>query len=154
LEAFAGSDLGLVVDLGDERADGIHDEAAVGLRGSHDFGRRAMGGKHERGASGHVGQVVDKDHAEVAETVDDQPVVDDLVVAVHRWLEGPHQPGEGFDRHLDAGAKAAWCGEKNQVHSWRVDVRGAHLFEGIGPGAVCTVTDESRRWGGPPEGDR
>ena len=37
---------------------------------------------------GHVGDVVDEHHAEVAEAVDDELVVDDLVVAVDGRLEG------------------------------------------------------------------
>ena len=41
------------------------------------------------------------------EPLDDELVVDDLVVAVHGRLEGPHHPRQRLDRHLDAGAEAA-----------------------------------------------
>ena len=43
----------------------------------------------------------------------------DLVVAVHRRLEGPHHPGQGLDGHLDAGAEAAGSGEQHLVDAAR-----------------------------------
>ena len=49
------------------------------------------------------------------EALDDQLVVDDLVVAVHGRLEGPHHPRQRLDRHLDAGAEAAGLGEQHPV---------------------------------------
>ena len=49
------------------------------------------------------------------EPLDDHPVVDDLVVAVDGWLEGPDHPGECLDRHLDSGAEATGCGEEHLV---------------------------------------
>ena len=51
----------------------------------------------------------------VAEAVDHQLVVDDLVVAVHRRLEGPDHPGQRLDGHLDAGAEAPGRGEQHLV---------------------------------------
>ncbi len=60
--------------------------------------------------------VVDEDHALIAETIDDEPVVHDLVVAVHRRLESPHHPGERLDGHLDAGAESARLGEQHLLH--------------------------------------
>ena len=66
----------------------------------------------------------------LAEPVDDEPVVDDLVVAVHGRLEDAHHPREGLDRHLDPGAEAAGLGEQ-------------HLFDGhvtrlmVEPGSAC-----------------
>ena len=37
------------------------------------------------------------------------------MVAVHRRLERPHHPGQGLDRHLDAGAEATGGGEQHVV---------------------------------------
>ena len=63
--------------------------------------------------AGTVVDVVDEDHALLAEPVDDEPVVHDLVVAVHGRLEDPHHPRERLDRHLDAGAEPARFGEQD-----------------------------------------
>ena len=49
------------------------------------------------------------------EALDDELVVDDLVVAVHGRLEGPHHPGQRLDRHLHAGAEAPRLGEQHAV---------------------------------------
>ena len=76
-----------------------------------------MGGQHDRLAGGDVGDVVDEHDALALEALDDQLVVDDLVVAVHRRLEGPDHPGERLDRHLHAGAETPRLGEQ-------------HLFDG------------------------
>ena len=54
-----------------------------------------------------------------AEAVDDQLVVDDLVVAVHGRLEGPHHPRQRLDRHLHAGAEAPGRGEQHPVDGHR-----------------------------------
>ena len=119
LVALAGPHLHLVVDLGDERAHRVDDVAAAGPGRGHDLGGRAVGGEHDRAARRHLGDVVDEDHAEVAEAVDDELVVDDLVVAVHRRLEGPHHPGQGLDGHLHAGAEAPGGGEQHLVDGHR-----------------------------------
>ena len=113
-EALAGAHLGLVVHLGDERAHRVDHEAALVARGGHHLGRRSVGREHERRAGGHVVHVVDEHHAELAEAVDHEPVVDDLVVAVHRRLEDPHHPRQGLDRHLDAGTEPPWLGEQHR----------------------------------------
>src|SRR5690606_21470845 len=55
----------------------------------------------------------------VAEALDDDLVVDDLVVAVHGRLEGAHHPGERLDRHLDPRAEAAGRGEQHLVDGHR-----------------------------------
>jgi len=49
----------------------------------------------------------------------DQPVVHDLVVAVHGRLEGPHHPRQRLDRHLDAGAEPPGRGEQDLVDGHR-----------------------------------
>ena len=115
-EPLAGPDLRLVVHLRDERAHRVHDVAAFRTGGLHDFGRRAVGREHERRAGRHIGDIVDEHHALLAETLDHEPVVDDLVVAVHRRLERPHHPGQRLDRHLDPRAEAAGLGEQHGLH--------------------------------------
>ena len=112
-EALAGPDPRFVVHLGDERAHRVHDVAALGAGRVDHFGRRAVRRQHERRAGRDLGDVVDEHHALLAEALDHEPVVDDLVVAVHGRLEGPHHPGERLDRHLDAGAEAARLGEQH-----------------------------------------
>jgi hypothetical protein len=59
--------------------------------------------------------VIDEDDTTVGEAVNDDLVVHDFVVAVHRWFKGPNHPRESLDRHLDSCAKAAWSSEKNFV---------------------------------------
>ena len=92
--ALAGAHLHLVVHLGDERAHRVDDEAAALLGGRDHLGRRAVGRQHDRAARRHVGDVVDEHHALALEALDDDPVVDDLVVAVDGRLEGvrPSRP--------------------------------------------------------------
>ena len=111
--ALPGPHPRLVVDLGDERADGIHDVPVRGA-GRVDHGRRRpVGRQHERSAGRHLVDVVDEDHALLAEAIDDEPVVDDLVVAVHRRVERAHHPGQRLDRHLHPGAKATGFGQEH-----------------------------------------
>ena len=75
--------------------------------------------------------VVDEDHAELAEAVDDEPVVHDLVVAVHGRLERPHHPCERLDRHLHAGAEPTRFGEQYLLDRHRYEGQ-----RGEGPDAV------------------
>ena len=113
LVALLGAGLHLVVDLGDERTDRVDDIATLGSSCSDDLGGRAVGRKHDRSTSRHIGDVVDEDHAGLFEPLHHELVVHDLVVAVHRRFERPHHPGEGLDRHLDTGAKAS---RRSQQH--------------------------------------
>jgi len=113
LVALLGARLHFVVDLGDERTDGVDDIAALGPSSRHDLGGRAVGRKHDRSTSRHIGDVVDEDHAGLFEPLHHELVVHDLVVAVHRRFERPHHPGKGLDRHLDTGAKAS---RRSQQH--------------------------------------
>ena len=115
-EALAGPDLRFVVHLGDERADRVHDVAAFGAGLGDHFGRRSVRRQHQRRAGRHLGNVVDEHDALLAEALDHEPVVDDLVVAVHGRLERPHHPGERLDRHLDPGAEAARLGQQHGLH--------------------------------------
>ena len=115
-EALAGPDPRFVVHLGDERAHRVHDVAAFGAGGVDHLGCGAVRRQHERRAGGNVGDVVDEHDALLAEALDHEPVVDDLVVAVHGRLERPHHPGERLDRHLDPGAEAPRLGEEHGLH--------------------------------------
>src|SRR5207248_6447228 len=56
-----------------------------------------------------------EDHAEVAEAIDDQPVVHDLVVAVHRRVEDAHHPGQSLDGHLHARTEAPGRGQEDPL---------------------------------------
>ena len=63
LVALAGSDLDLVVDLGDERADGVDDIAAPLAGLGHHRGGRTVRRQHDGSPFGHLADVVDEDHA-------------------------------------------------------------------------------------------
>ncbi len=134
-EALAGPHLGFVMDLGDERADRVDDVAVVGPSRFHDVGGTAVRGQHERRTGGDVVHVVDEDHALFAEAVDDEPVVDDLVVAVHGRLEDPDHPGERLDRHLDAGAEATRLREQDLLHGHGTRVMPVSPYPGLMPAA-------------------
>ena len=123
-EALAGAHLGLVVHLGDERAHRVDHEAVVVPGGGDHLGGGAVGRQHERGAGGHVVDVVDEHHPELPEPVDDEPVVHDLVVAVDGRFEHPHHPRQRLDRHLDPGAEPPRLGEE--------DLLDGHAIEGSG----------------------
>ena len=106
----------LVVDLGHERTHGVDRDRGPALGGRDDLGRRSVGGEHDRSAVRYVGYVVDEDHAGAFERVDHGGVVDDLVIAVHRWFEGLNHPRERLDRHLDACAEATRLGQQHLGH--------------------------------------
>ena len=106
-EALACPHPRFVVHLGDERADRIHHVTAFGVGFRDNFGSRAVRRQHQRSAGGHVRHVIDEHDALLAEALHDEPVVDDLVVAVHGRFERPDHPRERFDRHLHPGAEAA-----------------------------------------------
>jgi hypothetical protein len=48
---------------------------------------------------------------ELFEAFDDQLVVNDFVVAVHRRIKTSNHPRKSLNCHFDACAKAAWSGE-------------------------------------------
>jgi hypothetical protein len=130
LVALAGPDLHLVMHLGHQRAHRVHDVPAAAAGGLDHLGRGAVGAEHHRPARRHVGDVVDEHHPEVLEPLHDQPVVDDLVVAVDGRLEGADHPRERLDRHLHAGAEPPRRGEQHPVdgHAARLPMgpRPAH----------------------------
>ena len=105
-----------MVDLRHERAHRVHHEAAVLASRGHDLGRAAVRRQHERRAGRHVVDGVDEDHALGLEPLHDEPVVDDLVVAVDGRFEDPHHPHQRLDRHLDPGAEPPWLGQQHALH--------------------------------------
>ena len=121
----------LVVHLGDERAHGVDDVAAPRPRGFDDRRRRAVGGQHDRITGGGVGDVVDEHHTLSLEALDDQLVVDDLVVAVHRRFEGPDHPRQGLDRHLHTGAEPPRLGEQHAIDSHNLRLRAVHATRSL-----------------------
>ena len=132
-----------MVDLGHERADSIDDGAAAGTGGIDHLGGRPVGAEHERRPFGHLGHVVDEDHALLAEAVHDMPVVHDLVVAVHGRLEDPDHPGQGFDGLLDPGAEAPRLGQHHSLHGGHeAQVTGSNLIPMSAP-TVTSVTAAS-----------
>jgi len=115
--ALARAHAHLVVHLGDERADRVDDVAAALPSGRDHLRRRAVGREHDRMPDRHLGDVVDEDHALALEALDDELVVDDLVVAVHRRLERPHHPRQRLDRHLDPRAEPPWLCEQDALNA-------------------------------------
>ena len=90
------------------------------LRRGDDLGRGAVGREHERRTRRDVVDVVHEDHARArSKRSTIEPVVDDLVVAVHGCGEDPHHPRERLDRHLDTGAEAPWLGEQDLANGHR-----------------------------------
>ena len=114
-----------MVDLGHERADRVDHEAGPAAGGLDHLGGGPVGAQHQGGAGRDLGHVVDEDHPEGAELLDDQLVVDDLVVAVDGRLEDPDHPGERLDRLLHPGAEAPRLGQEDLVdaHSSRLPAR-------------------------------
>ncbi len=138
--ALAGPHLGFVMDLGDERAHRVDDVTPLRACGGDHFGRRPVRGKHQRRARRHIIDVVDEDHALLAEPLDDEAVVDDFVVAVHGRIERAHHPRQRLDRHLDAGTEPARLGQQDRVHVGRTGGIDRHReppyragIQGLGP---------------------
>ena len=122
------ADLELVVDLGHQRTDRVDDDATLGPRRLDHLGRRAMGAEHQGRTVRDVADVVDEDDPLVTEALDHMTVVDDLVVAVHRRLEDPDHPGQGFNRLLDASTEPPWLGQHHSLDSGhKVQVIGSNL---------------------------
>jgi len=119
---LAGAHLHLVMHLGHEGAHRVDHHGAPRTSGCHDVGCRSVGRQHDRSTLGHLGNVVDEHDTEILETLDDDLVVDDLVVAVHRSLETANHPRQGLDGHLDSGAETAGSGQQHVV-----DVHGGRI---------------------------
>ena len=75
-----------------------------------------MSRQHDRAAKRDIGNVVDKHHALGFKLLDNELVVHDLVVAVHRSREAAHHEGQRLDSHLDASAKTTRLGEQHSIN--------------------------------------
>ncbi len=103
--------LGLVVDLGDQRAGGV-DRLELPLgRLPVDLGRDAVGREHHGRAGRHLVELLDEHRAARLEVGDDVLVVDDLLADVDRGAVEVERLLHGHDRAVDAGAVAARRGE-------------------------------------------
>ena len=72
-----------------------------------------MGGEHYRPVVRHFVELVDEHGAQLRQPVDDEPVVDDLVANIDRRAEPLERELDDLDRPIDAGAKAAGCGDEH-----------------------------------------
>ncbi len=105
-----------VMHLGDERTHRV-DHVATAFAGGVDHGRcRTMCRQHDRTTLWHFADVVNEDHATFGEAIDDDLVVHDLVIAVHRSIKRSYHPRECLDCHLDAGAKTTRRGEQHSIN--------------------------------------
>jgi hypothetical protein len=89
------------------------------LRSGHDFWGTPVSRQHDGAASWNFCDVIYKDHAQVAESLNNSLVMDDLVVAVDRRLEGANHPGQGLNRHLDPCAESTRGGKENLLNNGR-----------------------------------
>jgi hypothetical protein len=103
-QALAREALGLVVDLGHERAGGV-DRAQPAQRGvAVHFGCDAVGREHDGGALRHVVLALDEDRSLLLEPPHDVDVVHDLLAHVDRRAVQREHLLDRLDRALDAGA--------------------------------------------------
>ncbi len=108
---------GLTMDLADERASGVDIEHFAPVRlGRNGFGH-AMGAEHDRGAIGHLVQLLDEDRALLTQRIDDVAVVDDLVADIDRRAVFFERPLHDLDRAVDSGAESA--GGRDEEHQRR-----------------------------------
>ena len=118
LAAPAEMDLGLAMDLGDQRAGGVEmEQVPQARRLRHRLGD-AMGGEHHRlvGVRNLV-QLLDEDGALGLQPVDDVAVVHDLVAHIDRRAELLQRQLDDLDRAVHAGAEAARAAQEN-VERW------------------------------------
>ena len=147
--ALGRTGLDLVVDLGDERAHRVDHEATGVACGLHDLRCGAVGRQHDRAPGWDVGDVVHEDHAQVLEAPHHDLVVDDLVVAVHRGLEGANHPGKGLDRHLDACTEPPGCSKQHLGDTGATLWGRVHRFAGCVLGPVRGAAHETEATGCP-----
>ena len=122
--AIGDQPLGLAMDLGDERASRIDiAEAAVQCGGGHRLGH-AVGREHHRPVVGHLVELVDEHRAQLAQAIDDEAVVDDLVADVDRRAVLLERELDDLDRAVDSGAESARRGDQN--------VKGRQFIQGAG----------------------
>ncbi len=115
IEAVTCHFLDLVVDFGDQGTDSIDEDRRFLPCGCHHLGRRSVGRQHDRGAIGHLADVVDEDDTSIFERLDHGRVVHDFVKAIDLAVEGLHHPGEGLDGHLYARTEPTRLRQHNLV---------------------------------------
>lgn len=72
-----------------------------------------MGAEHNRGAIGHLVQLLHENRALGAQAINDKAVMHDLVPDIDRRAIARQGPLDDLDRAVDPGAEAAWgCQEK------------------------------------------
>ena len=72
-----------------------------------------MGRKHDRTTPRYLTQVVDEYNTEILESIDDDFVVHDLVIAVDGCVKCAHHPRECLDRHFYTCTKTTGRCENN-----------------------------------------
>ena len=72
-----------------------------------------MGREDHRAVVGHLVELVDEHRAQLAQPVDDEAVVDDLVADIDRRAEPLERQLDDLDRAVDAGAEAARGGDQH-----------------------------------------
>jgi hypothetical protein len=80
--------------------------------------------EHDRRASGHLVELLDKHRALALEVVDDEAVVHDLVAHVDRRTELGERLLDDGDRAVHAGAEAPRIGEHDVHHASFAGARG------------------------------
>ena len=104
----------LAVDLGDQRAGRIDigEAAVLALRPGTDLGTPCAENTTGR-SSGTSSSSSTNTAPELAQPVDDEAVVDDLVADIDRRAEPLERELDDLDRAVDAGAKAARRGDQD-----------------------------------------
>ena len=72
-----------------------------------------MGRKDHRPVVGNLVELIDEHRAELAQPIDDEAVVDDLVTHIDRRAEPLDRQLDDLDRAVDAGAEAARRGDQD-----------------------------------------
>ena len=125
LISLTGANLDLVVDLGDEWADRVHHVPAGIDGGLDDLWCGSMCRQHDGRACRNVGDVIDEDHPHVLESLNDEAIMNNLVIAVHGRFECSNHGGEGLDGHLHTSAKTSGRSEQNVIDGHVSNVRPA-----------------------------
>jgi len=107
----------LEVDLRHQRAGGVDRGQPPRLRQAPHRGRHAMRREQQHRPLRNLLDRVDEHDALAGEPFHDVLVVDDLVKHVDRLAVAAECGFQGFDRHVDPGAKAAGAGEKDREHA-------------------------------------
>ena len=101
------------VHLGDQRTGGVEHREAAARGFVLDRGGHAMRGKDDRGAVGHLVELVDEHRAELAQALDHVHVVHHLVAHVDRRAEQVDGALDDVDGAIDAGAETPGIGEQD-----------------------------------------